>query len=359
VAKSDLSAELARQLHHLKDKNVDKLLTEVWGTVRSTEADKEELIETYRELLKETSPADEDPELGRSVFARTCQQCHILFGSGKKVGPDLTGANRGDVEFLLSNIVDPNALVAKDYFSTVIVTRDGRVVTGLVTAEDDKTVTLHNATETLLLPKEEIDERELGTTSMMPDDQLKQFSPREIRSLLGYLGSKVQVPMLATKDTAGFLFNGRDLEGWQGDSQLWSVEDGQIVGRSPGLEHNSFLVSDVSAENFRLSFDVKLVNDEENSGVQFRSQPLKGFEEVKGYQADIGGPLWGTLYEENGRALLSDRAGKVPVKVGDWNNYEIEAVGSRVRTLIRRETHEVFLPCSSIREAHWRSGFAI
>ena len=182
--------------------------------------------------------------------------------------------------------------------------------------------------------EEEIDTRELGDTSMMPDDQLKQFAPQEIAGLFAYLRGKAQVPMLATKDVAGLLFNGRDLTGWTGDPKLWSVEDGEIVGRSPGLTHNSFLVSDITAENFRLSLDVKHVNNEENSGVQFRSQPLHGYEELKGYQADIGHGWWGKLYEENGRAMLWDKPGDVHVKTGDWNHYEIEAIDGHVRTWI-------------------------
>jgi hypothetical protein len=159
----------------------------------------------------------------------------------------------------------------------------------------------------------------------MPDDQLKQFTPQEIASLFAYLRGKAQVPMLATKDVAGLLFNGRDLTGWQGDSKLWSVENGEIVGRSPGLTHNTFLVSDMTAENFRLSLEVKLVNNEGNSGVQFRTQPLNGFEEMKGYQADVGADWWGKLYEENGRALLWEKPGDSLVKKGEWNRYEIEA----------------------------------
>jgi hypothetical protein len=134
------------------------------------------------------------------------------------------------------------------------------------------------------------------------------------------------------------------------------------------LKHNSFLVSDLAADNFRLSFEVKLIDDVGNSGVQFRSKslsqnrrglahfaesaeqnvpvplsadgsgigskPLSGFHEVRGYQADIGPLWWGKLYEENGRALLWDRPGEQHVKRGEWNRYEIEAVGSRVRTWI-------------------------
>ena len=90
----------------------------------------------------------------------------------------------------------------------------------------------------------EVDERELSEASMMPDDQLKQFSDHETLSLFAYLMGKSQVPMLATKDNAATLFNGRDLAGWNGDPQLWSEEDGEIVGRSPGLDHKSFQISE-------------------------------------------------------------------------------------------------------------------
>ena len=55
---------------------------------------------------------------------------------------------------------------------------------------------------------------------------------------------------------------------------------------------------------------------------------------MKGYQADIGAGWWGKLYEENGRGLLWDKSGEAHVKPGEWNNYEIEAVGRKIRTWI-------------------------
>jgi putative membrane-bound dehydrogenase-like protein len=331
---ADLPADLVRQLHNLKDEAVDGLLAEIWGQVRSTPEDKAALIAQYRKLLAQPPERAPDPQLGRAVFAKTCQQCHTLYGVGDTIGPDLTGSNRADAEYLLSNIVDPGALIAKEYQSTVIVMVDGRVVTGIVTKEDEKTLTVRTATETVVIPQEEIETRDLSELSLMPEDQLKQFSQHEFLSLIDYLRGRSQVPMLATKDNADLLFNGRDLTGWAGDSQLWSVENGEIVGRSPGLEHNSFLISDLSAENFRLSFDVKLVDDSGNSGVQFRSKALNGFHEVQGYQADIGPDWWGKLYEENGRAVLWDKSGERHVKRGEWNHYVIEALGNRIRTWI-------------------------
>jgi hypothetical protein len=168
---------------------------------------------------------------------------------------------------------------------------------------------------------------------MMPEDLLGPLAWDEVRDLFAYLASPGQVPLRATPDNAATLFNGRDLTGWVGDPALWKVADGAIVGTSPGLGHNSFLVSDLSAADFTLRLEVKLTPNSENSGIQFRSTPLPDGE-VKGYQADAGAGWWGKLYEEQGRALLWDRSGEAHVKPGEWNAYEIRAVGSRIETRI-------------------------
>ena len=65
---------------------------------------------------------------------------------------------------------------------------------------------------------------------MMPDDQLKQFTPLETVSLFAYLAGKEQTPVLSNKENQDLFFNGKDLTGWVGDESLWSVEDGEIVG---------------------------------------------------------------------------------------------------------------------------------
>jgi putative membrane-bound dehydrogenase-like protein len=332
IPAKDLPADLVRQLHNLKDESIDKMIADVWGQVRSTPADKAALIDTYRKLLASQPSEPPNASLGRAVFGKTCQQCHTLYGVGNTIGPNLTGANRSDPEYLLSNIVDPSAVIAKEYQATVVTTTDGRVITGIVSAENDKSVTLRTATDTIIVPKQEIDERTLSPVSMMPEDQLKQFSPHEILSLFAYLRGKEQVPMLATKENAASFFNGKDLTGWRGEPDLWSVENGEIVGRTKGLSHNTFLLSDMSAKDFKLSLDLTLVDDVGNSGVQFRTEPLDGFNEVRGYQADVGPGWWGKLYEENGRGVLWDKSGEPFLKKGDWNHYEIEAIGSHVRT---------------------------
>ena len=336
VPTADLTAELARQLQNHKNEELNQLLVEVWGTFRKTPAEKAEMIGELRRLLVMPGGPSPDVDLGRAVFAKTCQTCHILYGVGAKIGPDITGANRSDLDYLLSNIGDPSSVITKEYQQTVVMTVDGLVVSGILKSEDDNSITMQTATEQVVIPKEEIEDRQLSEVSMMPDDQLKQYTPFEIKSLFAYLQSKAQTPMLARKDNQELLFNGKDLNGWTGDADLWSVEDGEIVGRSPGIEHNSFLFSDLTAENFHLSFEIKLLNDVGNTGVQFRSEPVEGGE-AKGYQADGGPGWWGKLYEESGRALLWDKSGEQHIKKGQWNKYEVRAVGSHIQTWINGE----------------------
>jgi putative membrane-bound dehydrogenase-like protein len=337
VAASDLTADLIRNLRNLKDASIDARIAEVWGQARETPAEKARLIERYREVVHRGYSDAPDPMLGRAVWAKTCGQCHTLFGVGSNIGPDLTGSNRADLEYVLSNVVDPSALVGKDYQATVIATADGRTLTGIVRGEDDNAVTLVMQNETVVVPKAEIEERKLTEQSLMPEDQWANLSAHEVRSLVAYLASPNQVPLLATSENVASFFNGKDLSGWRGDDGLWSVEEGEIVGRSTGLDHNAFLVSEMAAGDFRLSLRVKLVGDEGNSGVQFRSASLPDGE-MRGYQADIGPGWWGKLYEENGRALLWDKSGEEYVKRGDWNTYEIVARGSKITTRINGQT---------------------
>ncbi len=115
---------------------------------------------------------------------------------------------------------------------------------------------------------------------------------------------------------------------------MWSVQDGEIVGKSPGIKKNEFLKSQMVAEDFKLTLKLKLVPNKENSGVQFRSEALPDGE-MKGPQADVGAGWWGKLYEESARGILSDnKAGEKVVKVDEWNEYVIIAEGSHIKTYL-------------------------
>jgi len=145
------------------------------------------------------------------------------------------------------------------------------------------------------------------------------------------------VPVLAAEgDEEGFtpLFNGKDLTGWEGDAKLWIVEDGCLIGRSPGIPYNDFLATTKEYGDFVLRFDVRLVKNVGNSGVQFRSKRVPNSHEACGYQADIGEGWWGALYDESrrNRVLVRPKPDdlKKALKPGEWNAYEVKALGDRV-----------------------------
>lgn len=130
------------------------------------------------------------------------------------------------------------------------------------------------------------------------------------------------------------LFNGRNLDGWDGDSRLWSVHDGAIVGSTEGvsLEHNSFLISKQTYANFVLRVEMKVPSG--NSGIQFRSERLPDWV-VRGYQADAAPDnYWGNIYEELGkRGTMIDGWSKAKSVVhhGGWNDYEITCNGDHIQ----------------------------
>ena len=361
IARDQLSADLVRQVRNLNDPELSQQIEQVWGVVRDTPEDRARMIAQLKALMESPRHPPVDRELGRAIYAKTCQQCHTLFGTGAKIGPDITGANRSDPNYLLSNIVDPSAVMAKEYRPAVLALEDGRIVTGIVKEETAAALSVQTATELLTIPASEVVDRRDSDKSMMPDDQLKVFSEHQIRSLLAYVSGAGQTPLLATQENVSTFFNGENLIGWVGrvesgegrvesgggsnDSQLstlnsqplWFVENGEIVGKTDGLDHNEFLVSQLALEDFRFKCEVKLVGNQGNSGIQLRSQPLSDGE-VRGYQADIGAGWWGKIYEERGRGLLVDNDAEKHVKPGEWNTYEIVAVGSRVRTWINGQS---------------------
>jgi putative heme-binding domain-containing protein len=337
VSSKDLTADLVRQLRRFKDKDIADNILKVWGVSRDSSAEMKTQIEKIKHIYRAGGSQPGDASRGRAVFAKTCQQCHTLFGTGGHVGPDLTGSQRADLDYIVLNVVDPNAVIPNDYRASNLEMKDGRSITGIVTKQDDKTLTVVTANETLTLPRNEVQSQQISPMSMMPEGLLQQLTDQEVRDLLYYLGRPGQVPLPVASemsaDPATF-FNGKDLSAWDGDMSLWHVEGGEIVGRTAtGLKHNEFLKSRMPLENFRLVLKVKLTPNKENSGVQFRSERFGDYE-MRGPQADIGLGWWGKLYEENGRAILSNKPGDPYVNADDWNTYEILAVDGKVRTAI-------------------------
>jgi putative membrane-bound dehydrogenase-like protein len=195
VPRPDVPAFVLRQLAGMKDEPVLRRLQEVWGAVREPSKDKTATIARYRASLTPDRVHTADRSRGRSVFARNCAACHKLFGEGGQIGPELTGSQRSNLDYLLENLVDPSALVGRDYQMSIIETADGRILNGIIAAEDAAVLTVQTQNDRVLVPKSEIEAREQSKLSLMPEGLLDKLSEAEVRDLIAYLAGAEQAAL--------------------------------------------------------------------------------------------------------------------------------------------------------------------
>jgi putative membrane-bound dehydrogenase-like protein len=195
VAREDVSAFTARHLLALKDRQVSARLAQVWGTIRPASQEKAGLMARYKQLLTPEYLKQANRNNGRRLFAQACASCHTLFGEGGKIGPELTGSQRANLDYILENVLDPSAVVASDYQVTFLQTRDGRVISGIIKQENEHAVTVQTQNEQLHVPLSEIEERTKSAVSMMPEGLLAPMKDAEVRDLIAYLSSPAQVPL--------------------------------------------------------------------------------------------------------------------------------------------------------------------
>ncbi len=248
VPRTDLHAYNVQALLRFNDEKLQARIKSVWGDFRSTAKDKLELIAKHKTTLTPARLKTADLSNGRRLYAKTCQSCHTLFGEGQKIGPDITGSNRANLDYILENLLDPSAIVGKDYRSTIIETKDGRAVSGLLMKETDSAVTLRTINDTIVIAKADIEERKLSELSIMPEGQLNTLAPDEVRDLIAYLGSPTQIVLRGPKapidakthqvpnalegeslkilkttagNTVGQSMGSFAADKWSGNSQLW------------------------------------------------------------------------------------------------------------------------------------------
>lgn len=190
-----MSADLLRSLRALKSPEQVKQVEQFFGVSRVSDADKQKEIAQLKETLLLTARRTDNLSNGRVLYTKTCGQCHTLFGEGGKVGPDITGSNRADVDYLLLNILDPNAEIAADYRPWELETKDDRSILGLLVRQDPQVVTLQTPTEAVTVTRAEIKTLRQSQLSMMPEGLIAALTPSEVRDLIAYLRSPKQVPL--------------------------------------------------------------------------------------------------------------------------------------------------------------------
>ncbi|MBL9146861.1 MAG: c-type cytochrome [Verrucomicrobiaceae bacterium] len=195
IARTDLTAFHARQIKSFNDEALTKQLTAAWGELRESAGDKQKLIADLKAKLTPAELAKANKSLGRVLFTGVCSSCHTMYGEGGKVGPDLTGSGRANLDYLLENIADPSGVVSADYRMSILTLKDGRVMSGVVKARTDRTLTLRTLTEEITAEKSEIVKEDVSPMSMMPEGLFLALGPDQVRDLIAYLMHPVQVPM--------------------------------------------------------------------------------------------------------------------------------------------------------------------
>ena len=190
IAAQEIPVEQLRIVAAHGDADLDARVKKLWGNIRPPTA--EERLAVVRRLNNDLRAAAGRPHEGRAVFRKHCGTCHALFGEGEKIGPDLTTANRRDRDYLLVSIVDPSAVVRKEYANFTLTTTDGRILTGLIAEQDAANVTLLTAkNERPRLARGQIDALEESPNSLMPENLFSQLSPQELRDLFAWLEQPV------------------------------------------------------------------------------------------------------------------------------------------------------------------------
>ncbi len=195
IARTDLTAFHARQIKAFNNDDLTKQLTSAWGELRESAGDKQKLIADLKAKLTPAELAKANKSLGRVLFTGVCSSCHTMYGEGGKVGPDLTGSGRANLDYLLENIADPSGVVSAEYRMSIVTLKDGRVLSGVVRARTDRTLTLRMLTEEITVEKSEVTKEDVSPMSMMPEGLLLAFQPDQVRDLLAYLMHPTQVPL--------------------------------------------------------------------------------------------------------------------------------------------------------------------
>jgi putative heme-binding domain-containing protein len=193
VDANEVSVDQVRQMLAHRDDGLAAAIEVRWGKIRpATPGEKQAYVPVLGRVLNEAQGNFDD---GHKLFVKHCGTCHTMFGEGTKVGPDLTSADRKNRDALLVNILDPSGYVRPEFVAQVAVLNDGRVLTGLVAESTPQSITIVDAkNERTTIPRDEIEQIQPSTQSLMPERLLETLTPQEVRDLFRYLQSDAPPP---------------------------------------------------------------------------------------------------------------------------------------------------------------------
>jgi len=190
IPKRDVPNYVARQMRRVLGSG----FLEYWGPLEKLAEEKMLAYNKYSSILTQEALLNADILSGKKTYAGLCGQCHVMFGEGGKIGPELTGSNRTDLEYLLYNILNPNSDVQDDYLMVLVTTREGMTYAGNIVSENDRSITMRTVgQEGIVLLKSNIQSKEVQSVSMMPEGLIDWIHDQEVINLIAYLQSSEEI----------------------------------------------------------------------------------------------------------------------------------------------------------------------
>jgi len=187
TTRDQLTAFHVRQLTQLNDAEVDRRVAATWGAIHQSPAEKRTRITQLEKVFEEAPLWAYSGGAGREHFLKLCSQCHRIGNDGNRIGPELTGAGKNGIRYFLENIIDPDAVIGTDFQMTIVETKEGDTISGLVAAETPSAITLHTTAGDTVVPKASLKSRSRGEKSLMPEGLLESLTEREQIELLKFL----------------------------------------------------------------------------------------------------------------------------------------------------------------------------
>ncbi len=186
IPSAALNANQVARLLVAGDESLRQRVLATWGSVRTERnPQREQVIARVRESLR---AAPGEPRQGQAVFRKVCGQCHKIHGEGQEVGPDITANGRSNLEQLLSNVLDPSLVIGASYQARVVLTADGRALTGLLVEDSPQRVVLKTqGGKQEVVARGDVEEVRISPLSLMPEGLETQLSPTELSDLFAFL----------------------------------------------------------------------------------------------------------------------------------------------------------------------------
>ena len=183
-----VSVDTIRNCLLFNDENLNTAIKERWGDIAGvTTVEMKAEVNRLSTMLNDRSG---DVYKGQKLFRENCGKCHKLFIDGGDIGPDLTTYKRDDIPTMVLNVINPNAEIREGFENYIIVTDEGRIITGLMVERDNQVVVLRTAEgQTITVERDSIEESRVLGRSLMPEGLLKQMSDEQIADLFAYLRS--------------------------------------------------------------------------------------------------------------------------------------------------------------------------